>query len=77
MANEREPDQAEQWFHSGCKCLPGKCKGEVEPPERCVYNIAKTRGPITFSKCNCVDGSTFKDKDGVCLRCHKDPFKAF
>ena len=60
----------QQWFEMGCNCSDS-CKGGMEVGDECMYFIARTRGPISFVECKCVEngGKTYHDKDMVCLHC--------
>lgn len=57
-------------LQNGCNCS-SPCPMPPPGAGTCVYFIAKTRGPIGFGPCECVDGGkTYHDRDGVCLRCN-------
>lgn len=55
-------------MRDGCQCVKPCDKGPANAG-KCVYFLAKTQGPITFGHCGCVNGKTYHDKDGKCLRC--------
>lgn len=64
-------------MRAGCQCVKSCDKGPTNAGT-CVYFLAKTRGPVSFSPCECVGGGkTYHDGNGNCFKCGaSDAFSA-